>query len=156
MKLKITIAVLGIIAVATVLYRAIPNEPVEPKLGAGVITAERGYIDFEEVGIDTNEHNYLIGLLQEEENRPNPKVTTFNNFDGTIEEILLLKLYALDDELDSKLGAGELVLKEKEIKDYYDAKSLLADAKKAKIKKDKKVLMSAEDIKTKYNKYKLK
>ena len=139
-----TIIVLGIIAVATILYRAIPNEPVEYKLGAGVITAERGYIDFNEVGIDTNEHNYLIGLLNEEENRPNPKVTTFNDFDGTIEEILLLKLYALDEELDSKLGA----------KDKYNAKELLADAKKAKIKKDKKVLFTAEDIETKYNKYK--
>ena len=143
MKLKITIIILGIIAVAAILYRAIPN--VEPKLGAGVeVATERGYIDFNEVGIDTNEHNYLIGLLNEEESRSNPKVTTFNDFDGSPEEILLLKLYALDDELDSKLGA----------KDKHNAKSLLADVKKAKIKKDKKVLTSAEDIKTKYDKYK--
>ena len=97
MKLKITIIILGIIAVAAILYRAIPN--VEPKLGAGVeVATERGYIDFNEVGIDTNEHNYLIGLLNEEESRSNPKVTTFNDFDGSPEEILLLKLYALDDE----------------------------------------------------------
>ena len=125
--------------------KTVPN--VEPKLGAGVeVATERGYIDFNEVGIDTNEHNYLIGLLQIEEQTPNPKVIVFNDFNGSPEEILLLKLYALDEEVSKKLGA----------KDKYNAKSLLADVKKAKIRKDDKVLVSAENVKIKYDKYKLK